>query len=130
MSYVALDVMFFRWLCKISSRFGNPIFLRCLKGMLYKDAFKLSFTIALKTILLRCLKTVFYTTIWDVFRQLCKIPSRFANPTSFRPLKDILPRCLKCLHKTFISHLFLPTGLCLGIEAWDCFNYAKPHHRK
>ena len=46
-------------------------------------------------------------------RLLYKISSRFANPTSFRRLKDILPRSLECLHKTSLRHLsdvFLATG--------------------
>ena len=49
--------MFFREPCKMPSRFANPTFLKRLKGI--KDAFKVSFTIFVKTILLKCLKTVF-----------------------------------------------------------------------
>ena len=74
----------------------------------------------LKGILQRCFQGVFYHCLENhlakmsknslcemsyiplyqmSFRQLCKIFSTFANPTSFRRLKDILPRCLECLHK-------------------------------
>ena len=38
-------------------------------------------------------------------RQLCKISSRFGNPTSFRCLKD-MSRCLGCLHKASLRCLF------------------------
>ena len=42
-----------------------------------------------------------YMSIYEMyFRQLCKISSRFANPTYFRRLKVIWPRCLECFHKT------------------------------
>ena len=54
MSYVALDEMFLRQLCKMSSRFANPTFLRRLKGILQRR-----FQGVLKAIL----QNVLYTTI-------------------------------------------------------------------
>ena len=51
------------------------------------------------------------------FRQLCKISSRFANLTSFRRLKDILPRCLECLDKTSLICLFADWGVPISAEA-------------
>ena len=59
-----------------------------------------------------CLCEMSYIPIYQIFfRQLCNISSRFANPISFRPVKEILPRCFECLHKTSLRHLqdvFLP----------------------
>ena len=43
MPYVAVDEMFLRQLCKMSSRFANPTFLRRVKGILQ-----------------RCFQSVFY----------------------------------------------------------------------
>ena len=61
-----------------------------------------------------CLCEMSYIAVHEMsFRQLCKISSRFGNPTFFRCMKDILPRCLECFHKTSLRHLkdvFLPTG--------------------
>ena len=55
-----------------------------------------------------CLCEMCYIPLYEMpFRQLCKISSRFSNPTSFRRLKDILStRCLECLHKTSLRCLF------------------------
>ena len=41
------------------------------------------------------------------FRQLCKISSRFANPTFFRCLKDILPRCLKIVFAKCLIYQYM-----------------------
>ena len=61
-----------------------------------------------------------YIPLYEMsFRQLCKIRSRFAYPTSFRRLKDILPRCLDCLHKTSLRLFFLLDFL--PISVWYCF---------
>ena len=74
MSYLALDEMFFRQLCKMSSGFVNLTFLRHLAKILSK----VSFTIVFKTILLRCLKRCLcrmsYIPLYEMsFRQLCKM---------------------------------------------------------
>ena len=55
MPYVALDEVFVRQLCKMSSRLANLTFLRAS----YNNLFKVPFAIILKTILLRCLETAF-----------------------------------------------------------------------
>ena len=39
------------------------------------------------------------------YRQLYKMSSRFANPTSFMHLKDILARCLESLQDIFKTSL-------------------------
>ena len=45
-----------------------------------------------------CICKMSYTLLYEMpLRQPCKISSKFANPRSFRRLKDILPRCLACL---------------------------------
>ena len=100
MSYAELDEMFFRQLCKASSSFANPTFLRCLTGILQRCF--------LAKMSKNCLCEMCYIPLYEMpFRQLCKISSRFSNPTSFRRLKDILStRCLECLHKTSLRCLF------------------------
>ena len=110
MSYVALDKMFLRQLDKMSSRFANPTFLRRLKDILQR-CFQSAFYHFLENYFGKmsenCLCEMSYIPLYEIsFRQPCKISSRFANPTSFRRLKDILPRCLECLHKTSLRYLF------------------------
>ena len=102
--------MFLRQLCKMSSRYANPIFLRRLKGILQR-CFQGVFNHCLENHFAKmsknCLCEMSYITLSEMsFRQLCKISSRFANPTSFRLQKDILSRCLVCLHKTSLRYLF------------------------
>ena len=101
MSYVSLDEMFFRQLCKMSSRFANPTFLRRLKDILqrcFQSVFYHCLENDLTEMSKNCLCKMSYTLLYEMsLRQPCKISSRFANPRSFRPLKDILPRCLECL---------------------------------
>ena len=109
MSYVALDEMFFKQLCKMSSRFANPAFLRRLKGIL-QISFQGVFYHCLENYLTKlsknCLFEMSYIPLHEIsFRQPCKISSTFANLTSLKRLKDILPRCLECLHKTSLKHL-------------------------
>ena len=104
-------------LWKMSSRFPNLTFLRCLKGILQR-CFQSIFYPCLENYLAKVSRnSLFEMSFIPInemsFRQLCKISSRFANPTSFRRLKDILLRCLECLHKTSLKHLqdvFLPNG--------------------
>ena len=55
MSYIALDKMFFRQQCKISSRFENPTFLRHLRG-----------------ILKRCFQSVFHLCLEDYLAKMSK----------------------------------------------------------
>ena len=98
MSYVALDEMSLRQLCKISSRFANPAFLRRLKGTLQR-CFQGVLYHCLENHLAKtsknCLCEISYISLYEIsFRQLCKISSRFANPTSERHPEDV----------------FLPTG--------------------
>ena len=105
----ALDEMFLRPLCKMFSRFANPTFLRRLKGILQR-CFQGVFYHCLENHLAKmsknCLCEMSYIPLYEMsFRQLWKISSRFANATSFRRLKDILPRCLECLPKTSLRHL-------------------------
>ena len=110
MSYVALDEMFLRQLDKMSSRFANPTFLRSLKDILqryFQGIFYHCLENHLPEMSKNCLCEMSYIPLYDMsFRQLCKISSKFANPTSFRRLKDILPRCLECLHKISLRYLF------------------------
>ena len=102
----------------MSSTFANPTLLRRLKDILQR-CFQSVFYHCLENYLAKmsknCLCEMSYIPLYEMsFRQPCKISSRFANPTSFRRLKDILPRCLECLHKTSLRHLydvFLPTGI-------------------
>ena len=99
----------FRQLWKMSSRFANPTFLRRLKGILQR-CFQGVFYHCLENHLAKmsknCLCEMSYIPLYEMsFRQLCKISSKFANLTLFRCLKDILPRCLECLHKTSLRHL-------------------------
>ena len=96
-SYVGLNEISFRQLCKMSSRFANPTFLKCPKDILQRCLDKMS---------KNCLCEMSYIPLYDMpFRQVCKIPSRFANPNFFRRLKDIFPRCLEGLYKTYLRHL-------------------------
>ena len=109
-SYVALDEMFLRQLWKMSSRFANLTFLRRLKGILQR-CFQGVFYHCLENHLAKmsknCLCEMSYIPQYEMsFRQLCKISSRFANPTSFRRLKDILPNRLECLRETSFRYLF------------------------
>ena len=110
MSYVALDEMFFRMVCKIYSRFANQTFLRRLKGILqrcFQSIFYHGSEKYLVKMFKNCLFKMFFISLFEMsFSQLCKISSRFANPTSFRRLKDIFPRCLECLLKTSLRCLF------------------------
>ena len=113
----------FQTVMQVSSRFANPTFLRRLKGILqrcFQSVFYHWLENYLAKISKNCLCEMSYIPLYEMsFRQLCKIRSRFAYPTSFRRLKDILPRCLDCLHKTslrlFFSLDFLP------ISVWYCF---------
>ena len=117
--------MFLRQLCKMSSRFANPTFLRRLKDILQR-CFQGVFYHCLENHLTKmsknCLCEISYISLYEMsFRQLCKISSRFTNPTSFRGLKDILPRCLECLHKTSLRHfsdVFFPTGVIANMYPW------------
>ena len=116
MSYIALDEMFVRQLCKMSSRFAILRSLRRLKGI-WKRSFQGVLYNCLKNHLVKasrnCLFKMLFVPLYEMsFRQLCKISSRFANPTSFKRLKDILPKCLECLHETSLRCLF--TGWALS----------------
>ena len=116
-----LDEVFFRQLCKMSSRFANPTFLRRLKGILQR-CFQGVFYHCLENHLAKmsknCLCEMSYIPLYEMsFRQLCKICSRFANPTSFRCLKDILLRCLECRHKTSLRCLF--AGWVRTLQQWS-----------
>ena len=113
MSYVAIGKIFSRQLWKMCSRFADPTFVRCLKDILQR-CFQGIFTIALKNMLLRCLNISCSDYLFEMcfiplcamsFRKLCKIFPRFANPISFRRLKDILSRSLECLHNTSLRRL-------------------------
>ena len=92
------------------SRFPNPTFLRRLKGILQRciqSAFYHCLENYLAKMSKNCLCKMSYIPLYEMsFRQPCKISSRFANPKSFRRLKDILRRCLECLHKTSFRCLF------------------------
>ena len=94
MPYVALDEMILKQICKMSSRFANPTFLRCLKSILqrcFQGVFYHCLEKHLAKMFKNCLCEMSYIPLYEMsFRQLCKISSRFANPTSFRRLKDIL----------------------------------------
>ena len=77
--------MFFRQLRKMSSRFANPTFFSRLKGIL-KRCFPGVFYPCLETYIAKmcknCLCEMSYIPLYEMsFRQLCKISSRFANPT-------------------------------------------------
>ena len=98
--------MFFRQLCKMSSRFANLTFLRRLKGILQRW-FQGVFYPCLEKCLAKMSKNCYSDIpLYEMsFRQLYKISSRFANPTFLRRLKDILPRCLVCPHKASLRNL-------------------------
>ena len=67
-----------------------------------------------------CLCDMSYIPLHEIpFRHLCKASSRSANPTFFRCLKDILSRCLECLHKTSLKHqdVFLPCGMRILVKS-------------
>ena len=121
MSCVALDEMFLRQLCKMSCRFANPTFLKHLKCILQR-CFQGVFYHCLENYLAKmsenCLCEMSHIPLYEMsFTQQYKISSRFLSWTSFRRLKDILPRCLECLHKTSLRHLsdvFLPTETLEG----------------
>ena len=66
---VAPDKMFFRQLCKMSSRFANPIFLRHLKGILQ-----------------RCFQGVFYHCLENY---LAKMSKNFFFKKSYIPLYEM-----------------------------------------
>ena len=123
MSYVALDEIFFRQLCKMSFRFANPTFLRRLKRILKRcsrDVFYHCLENYLAKMSKNCLCEMSYIPLYEMpFRQLCKISSRFAKPTLLgvwrtSRLKDILQRCLNyllnCLHTemSFCRHINQP----------------------
>ena len=102
----------------MSSIFASPTFLRRQKGIVqrcFRSVFYHCFENHLAKMSKNCLCEMSYIALYEMsFRQLCNIFSRFANPTSFMRLKDILPRCLECLHKTSLRHLedvFFPTLL-------------------
>ena len=100
----------------MSSRFANPTFLRSLKGILqrcFQGVFYPCLENYLANVSSNCLCEISYIPLHEMsFRQLYKISYRFANPTFFRHLKDILPRCLECLHKTSLRHLFVREFKC------------------
>ena len=110
MSYVSLDEMFVRQLCKMSSRFGNPTFLRRLKDILqrcFQSVFYHFLENYLTEVSKNCLCKMSYTLLYEMpLRQPCNISSIFANPRSFRRLKDILPRCLECLSRDWETFYF------------------------
>ena len=93
----------------MSSRFANPTFLRRLKDI-FQRCFQSVFYHCLENCLAKMSKSCFckmsYIPLYEMsFRQPCKISSRFANSTSFRRLKDILPKYLEWLHKTTLRCL-------------------------
>ena len=110
MPYVALDEIFVRQLCKISSRFANLTFLRRLKGILqiyFQGVFYPCLENHLAEMSKNCLCEMSYIPLYEMsFRQLYKLSSRSANPTFFRHLKDILQRCLQCHHKASLKGIF------------------------
>ena len=95
MSYVALEQTFFRQLCKLSSRFEDPKFSRRLKDILercFEGLFYHYFGNYLAKMSKNCFCKMSYIPLYEMsFRRLSKISSIFANPPSFRRLKDILP---------------------------------------
>ena len=90
-------------------RFANPTFLKRLKDILqrcFQSVFYHRLENYLAKMYKKCICEVSYIPLYEMsFRQQCKISSRFANPTSFRHLKDTMPKCLECLHKTSLRHL-------------------------
>ena len=119
--------MFLRQLCEMASRFANPKFLRRLKSTLqrcFEGAFCHCLENHLEKMSKNCLCKMSYIILYEMtFRQLWKVSFRFANPTSFRRLKDILPKCFDCLHKTALRHLwdvFLPTGVIMCYNKLQC----------
>ena len=98
MSYVAQEKLFLRQLWNMSSRFANPTFLRRLKGILqrcFQGAFYHCLEDHIAKMSKNCLWEMFYISLYEMsVSQLCKISSRFANPTSSRRREDILPGCL------------------------------------
>ena len=75
--------------------------LKCFQGVIY-DCLENHLAKTSKN----CLFEMSFLLLYEMsFRQLQKISSRFANPKSFRCLKDILPRCLERLHQAFLRCL-------------------------
>ena len=110
----------------MSSRFQNPTFLMRLKDILQRclqSVFCHRLENCLAKMSKNCLCEMSYKPLYEMsFRQPCKISSRFANPTFFRHLKDILLRCLKCPHKTSLRHLqdiFLQTETIFFVIRFD-----------
>ena len=114
MPYVALDEMFFRMVCKMSSIFANATFLRRLKYILQR-CFQVIFNHSLENYLLKlsknCLFEMSFIPLYEMsFRQLCEISSRFANLTSFKRLKDILLRCIVFIRYLSADWVVSPFG--------------------
>ena len=104
MSYVALDDMLFRQLCKMSFRFANPTFLRRLKGILQR-CFQVAFYHCLENYIDKVSENSLCEMSYIPLYEMSCNYARYLLDLKIRHLLGVLKTSCQDVLSAFISHL-------------------------